>query len=189
MKSKVAIALGLALFAAGCQPKRALYQDKAEKVVILPSAPGASPAPGDTSVSAGNSPVAAEPAAAPLAPQGSVLLAYSYQYDIQAPPARIEPLLRRHERTCASAGPALCQMLGEDVNQAGRDDASAHLQIRAEPHWLERFRASLEKDARDAGGRLASSSVQTEDLTRSIVDTDAALRTKRALRDRLEALL
>ena len=35
----------------------------------------------------------------------------------------------------------------------------------------------------------AGSTVETDDLSRSIVDTEAALRSKRALRDRLQALL
>ena len=94
-----------------------------------------------------------------------------------------------HERSCVAAGASLCEVLGETLGQIGRDEASGQLQIRAEPRWLDRFRASLEADARAAGGRLVGSNVQTEDLTRSIVDTDAALRTKRELRDRLEALL
>lgn len=188
MKSRVAPALVLALFAAGCQPKRAAYtayEDKAEKVALRPP-----PTSNDTSTAAesASGPAAPSPAQAPQQ-GGAALLAYSYQYEIEAPPARIADLLHQHERACVAAGASRCQVLGETLGQIGREQASGRLQLQAEPHWLDRFRASLEADARADGGRVVGSNVQTEDLTRSIVDTDAALRTKRDLRDRLEALL
>jgi hypothetical protein len=66
---------------------------------------------------------------------------------------------------------------------------SASLELRAAPAWLAKFRAGLAGDAKGGGGRVASSSVESEDLTRSIVDSEATLRAKRTLRDKLEALL
>jgi hypothetical protein len=49
--------------------------------------------------------------------------------------------------------------------------------------------AGLESQADEAGGRLTSQTVQSEDLTRQIVDTEARLRALTALRDRLQELL
>ena len=66
---------------------------------------------------------------------------------------------------------------------------SGSLSLRAEPQWLQRFMKSVQSDAIGAAGRVTSQSTTTEDLTREIVDTEATLRAKRALRDRLQQLL
>ena len=63
------------------------------------------------------------------------------------------------------------------------------LSLRAEPQWLQRFLTSVQSDAIGAAGRVTSQWTTTEDLTRLIVDTEATLRAKRALRDRLQQLL
>jgi hypothetical protein len=47
----------------------------------------------------------------------------------------------------------------------------------------------VQSDAVGAAGRVTSQWTTTEDLTREIVDTEATLRAKRALRDRLQQLL
>ena len=51
------------------------------------------------------------------------------------------------------------------------------------------FGAKIEAGVRDANGQVLASSVEGEDLTRQIVDADAALKAKRTLRDRLQTLL
>jgi hypothetical protein len=61
------------------------------------------------------------------------------------------------------------------------------LEVQATAPWIARFRAGAE--AKAAGGRLDGAQVQSEDLSRSIVDTEAAVRAKAALRDRLQQLL
>ena len=48
---------------------------------------------------------------------------------------------------------------------------------------------SVEAGSRSAGGRVTDRATATEDLTRAIIDTEAGLRAKRALRDRLQNLL
>jgi hypothetical protein len=83
----------------------------------------------------------------------------------------------------------VCQVLGSSITEYGEDNISASLYIRALPDWLATFRGRLEVDARTADGRAVSSNVQSEDLTRVFVDTEALLRAKRTLRDRLEKLL
>lgn len=98
-------------------------------------------------------------------------------------------LLARHEAACAKAGPAICQVIGSSVNEHGEDQLSAELNLRAAPPWLTQFRRGLAVDAKGAGGRLVRSQVSSEDLSRQIVDTEAMLRAKITLRDRLQALL
>lgn len=121
--------------------------------------------------------------------QGGVMLAYSYAFGITAPKQTIAPMISAHEKKCADAGPAVCQVLGSSVNSWGEDQVSAYLNIRAEPIWLGEYRASLAGDAEGAGGKVSSNTVSTEDLTSYIIDTQARLDAKTALRDRIRKLL
>lgn len=121
--------------------------------------------------------------------QAGVLLAYSYSMGIEAPKNAVAPLKDAHEKACAAAGPKLCQVLGSSVNSWGEDQVSAHLSLRAEPEWLSAFRSSIASDADNAGGRLTSNNVSTEDLTTYIVDLEARLEAKLALRERIKNLL
>jgi hypothetical protein len=119
----------------------------------------------------------------------AALLAYAYDYAIETPAARLPGLLKRHEQACTAAGPTVCQVVGATTHRMGEDEASGRLELRAAPAWTERFRAGLDSDAKAAGGKVSAARVETEDLSRAIVDTEAALRAKRTLRDRLEGLL
>lgn len=150
------------------------------------------------------------PADAPMAPQaaggeaGSVaprppsdnpsagvpLLAYVYGATLELPAKGVRATMGKHEAACRAAGPAVCQVLGSSVNAADDDNAVyGAMQIRAQPRWLEAFRAGLDGEARAAGGRVKDTNVQSEDLTRQIVDTDARLRAQKTLRERLQQLL
>lgn len=148
---------------------------------------------GGPSVAAGSSPAPAAPAsdksgaAGPMAP-ALPQLAYTYQAQVEAASSAIPDLLARHEAACLRAGPALCQVTGAE-RASERDGAHAELKLRAQPAWLQVFRDGLANDVRPLGGRLVSTTTASEDLTRQMVDTDAALRAKTALADRLQQLL
>lgn len=115
-------------------------------------------------------------------------LAYSYSAQVQASAEAMPALAARHESACRRAGPAVCQVVGAE-RATDRDGAHAELKLRAQPAWLQTFRDGLADDVRGFGARLVSTSTTTEDLTRNIVDTDAALRAKTTLADRLQKLL
>ena len=125
----------------------------------------------------------------PDAPPVATMLAYAYAYGLEVPPSAVAATMKAHQDACAAAGPALCQVLGASTNAYGEYDIRAHLQLRGEPRWLAQFRAHLDNDAQKAGGKITSSNVTTEDLTRQIVDTEATLRAESTLRDRLQKLL
>jgi len=125
----------------------------------------------------------------PAAPSSTPMLAYSYEYGIEAPPSRIRGLAARRQAECVAAGPTQCQVTGSEITEASRDQVTAKLTLRAAPAWLKGYPDRLAKDASDAGGRLAKQTVTSEDLSRQIVDTEAAVRAKTALRDRLQSLL
>ena len=116
-------------------------------------------------------------------------LAYAYSYTLETPTNEIAALAARHGQACIQAGAQRCQVIGSSTQSYGRDERRATLEIRAEPGWLTGFRNGLAADARTADGRIADSSTTSEDLTRAIIDTEAHLRAKTALRDRLQTML
>jgi hypothetical protein len=180
--TKTAFAVAFALLIAGCskpaQHNFQTYSDTAVKVdLVKPPADGA-PAP------------AAPPAKpAPVQAQGANYLAYEYEYQIITPAGRVDDLSKKHASLCRQAGPAVCQVLSEQTDTNGRETITARLELRADPRWLDRFRAQLSSDASSVGGRVSRTSTTSEDLTRQIVDSEAMLRSKRALRDRLQELV
>jgi cbb3-type cytochrome oxidase subunit 3 len=117
------------------------------------------------------------------------MLAYAHRYQLELPAEKARSLLSAHQSACEAAGPALCQVVASNSTAEGRDQAHGQLEIRAQPVWLKRFRDRLASDTAGAGGKVLMSSLETEDLTRSMVDTEAALRAQTALQGRLERLL
>ena len=184
----VAFGLVLAATAAGCQPtSEATYSDDAAGVehAPTPTHPPAVPTAGETagapSAKAPPSPVAPTPQAARIA--------YAYRYGLELPVDQVPALMTRHEQACVTAGPAVCQVIGSESNRRGRDQLTAELEIRATPAFVAAFRARLVGDAEQVGGRVARSTTESEDLTRSLVDTEARVRALTTLRDRLQQLL
>lgn len=119
----------------------------------------------------------------------TLYLAYSYQMGLEIPSARLASVMDAHVRACQTAGPRLCQLVG--ANRSGDPESSMNgtVNIRGEPNWLRTFMGGISAQVNAAGGRVLSQTTNTEDLTRSIVDTQAHLRAQTALRDRLEQLL
>jgi hypothetical protein len=128
-------------------------------------------------------------APAPAAPAATPMLAYSYDYGIEAPPVNIRPLVTKAEATCTAAGVAACEITGVNISEAGQDQVTAHLTLKATPAWLTGYEGRLATDAQGAGGKLTKTEVTTEDLSRQIVDTQAAVAAQTALRDRLLQML
>jgi hypothetical protein len=94
-----------------------------------------------------------------------------------------------HAAACRSAGLRVCQLVASRRDGDPQDTLQGALSLRAEPQWLQRLMQSVQRETLGAAGRVTSLSTTTEDLTREIVDTEATLRAKRALRDRLQQLL
>ena len=120
---------------------------------------------------------------------GPPMLAYEYTYRLSLPPSRVDQLRRNHETACIKAGYRVCQVVGTNIVEVGKDQIEGDLVLRAAPAWLQRLRDGLSVEANQAGGKLISSSVASEDLSREIVDTAAQLKAKTTLRDRLQVLL
>ena len=116
-------------------------------------------------------------------------LAYAYGIGLELPGDRLIGVMDGHAAACRDAGLRVCQVVASTRNGDPSTGLRGALSLRAEPQWLQRFMTTVKSDAIGAAGRVTSQSTSTEDLTRVIVDTEATLRAKRALRDRLQQLL
>jgi hypothetical protein len=125
----------------------------------------------------------------PEAEGQALYLAYAYTYDLRLPAASLAQIHANHVSLCEQAGQATCRVLSAQVS--GRDGASPYavLDLRARPDWIARFREDLPGELGEAGGSIQSEEARMEDLTTQIVDGEARLRARVALRDRLQTLL
>ncbi len=179
--------------AAGSMALHEVMLKKSGSAPDTTSAPAAAPAVPDTDVAAPNASgdgALVEHFTPPPAPHITVpRLAYSYHYGVESKAAQVAGLVARHEQACRAAGPTVCEVTGSSITQQGRSDIEGTLSMRAAPDWLTRFRGGLPGDAKSAGGRITRNQTETEDLSTTIVDTEASIRAQTTLRDRLQALL
>lgn len=116
-------------------------------------------------------------------------LAYIYDYRWQMPATEIGTLQRRHASLCEQQGPTVCQILG--MTKTGEDDGevSGQLQMAVATRQARAFGALLEDEAQDAGAEQIAAEITSEELSKQLVDTEARLRTRTQLRDRLQEVL
>ena len=131
MRALAMAAAVVATLLVGCS-KPAAYQnfsdERTEARLIKPPPPPGAPKAEDATATPDAAPT---PIAQPSAP----MLAYAYAYGVEAPPARIVDLVAKHQRACAAAGAAVCQMTGSTMETQGRDQIHATLALRATPAW------------------------------------------------------
>lgn len=154
-------------------------------VASAPIAPPMVPAP---KMSAG-APAPPEPGATVPLHTGAASIAYSYKLGFELPARRIDAAQNAHRAACEAQGPARCQVLNSSRSGGLTDAASASLELRIVPAAVKTFTARLEASTADLGGSLLENSTTGEDITRQLIDADAALKAKRTLRDRLQDLL
>ena len=127
------------------------------------------------------------PASQPVDPVSH--LAYAYGMSLEVPGDRLLAVMEGHAAACRSAGVRVCQLVSSRHDGDPASSLHGSLSLRGEPQWLQGFMKGVQRDTIGADGRVRSQSTTTEDLTREIVDTEATLRARRALRDRLQQLL
>ena len=116
-------------------------------------------------------------------------IAYSHSLGLRLPVAAIEPVMQGHIAACNAAGPSICIVTNSYLNAWSEDEASGSLNIRATPDWIEAFMNGVEAEAEAAKGEVTSRQTTAEDLTVTIIDTDARLNAQQALQKRIEDLL
>ena len=121
-------------------------------------------------------------ARAMLVPQ----LAYDYSYGFTASAADTGALLKADRAACDNAGVTRCQMVSLTADAdtvAGYSDKT--LELRVAPDWLKAWQEGLETRLNQAHARMNAQKVASEDLSLQVVDTEAHLKNKEALRDRM----
>ena len=174
MRKELIWAAAASALLAGCQDTSRQHLEESVDMALMEPAPpaGAASAPGS----------AATPVVAPS-------IAYAYRFGLELPAEAVPTVMGRHEQACIAAGPSVCQVIGASSSRMGRDSVEARLEMRAAPAYVGRFRAALDGEAKGAGGRVSQQAVESEDLTRQLVDTEARMRAMETLRDRLQQLL
>ena len=178
MRKKLIWAAAASALLAGCQDASRPYADESVDMALMEPAP-----PADAAASAPTATTSA--AVSVVAPS----IAYAYRFGLELPAEAATTLMAKHEQACIAAGPSVCQVIGSNSSRVGRDSIEASLEMRATPAYVARFRAALDGEAKGAGGRVAQQAVESEDLTRQLVDTEARMRAMETLRDRLQQLL
>lgn len=188
-------ALGLSLVLAACgggSGDRGYAPEMDEAVYdVMPSPPPPPPPPPSPQR------VQAEPAVDGPVNQGgesgvagaAQFIAYSHSLGLRLPRAGVEPMLQAHLDACREAGPSNCIIIFSSMNNQSDEWASASLQLRARPEWIESFMGGLESELETASGEITYRNTSAEDLTRTIIDTDSRLNAQRTLQTRLETLL
>ena len=97
--------------------------------------------------------------------------------------------MQGHVAACNAAGPSVCIVTNSWFNTYSDDEASGSLQLRATPDWIETFLNGIDEEAEQANGDVTNRQTTAEDLTVSIIDTDARLNAQQTLQKRLEELL
>lgn len=187
MRSVKFAVLALLLAAQGCS--KAADEAATSRVESLDikeeGAPAPPPAAEAKAVAGGN---AAAISAATI-PVSMPKIAYVYDYGYRIAADEITALQRKHADLCEKQGPQVCRIL--EMRQSGGegDYGSGSLNLAVAAPRARSFGAELGKAADSAGGSEVSSAISGEDLSKQIVDTEARLRARSLLRDRLMEVL
>ena len=115
-------------------------------------------------------------------------IAYKYAYGFQVDEDAIRDLQRDHIALCEDLGTG-CRILR--VSQASTDgwDGYGELQMQVAASEAASFADKLVTPAQQRGGELISSVRDGEDVTEAIIDSEAKLRSRLVLRDKLTDIL
>jgi len=116
-------------------------------------------------------------------------IAYSYEFGYRVSAGQIPDVQKQHASYCEKQGPSVCRVInlrrsGDEANYAY---AMLHLEVAAQK--ARSFGISLTDIVEEAGGYEASTSIEGEDLSKQIIDTEARLRSRELLAKRLTELL
>lgn len=143
-----------------------------------------------TTVTEAAAPYTGEPSLAAPLPAAMPKLAYIYALAFEMPSIDIGKLMRRHADLCEQQGPSSCRLVGMDLSgEVERDDISGKLQLAVAAPHARALTALLEKEAEGLGAEQTSTTIASEEVSKTIVDTEARIRAREDLRDRLTEVL
>lgn len=117
-------------------------------------------------------------------------MAHVFDYGFRLPGEEIAALQSHHADMCEALGPAHCMIVGM-TSTGGEDDeqAGGTLELAVASDRARGFVGELATVAEGFHGEQVSGQITGEDLSRQIIDTEAHLRSRTELRDRLLEVL
>lgn len=117
-------------------------------------------------------------------------LAYDYGLSFRLPSDEIGKLMRRHASVCEQQGQQSCRIVGMDLSgDAERDDVHGKLSLAVAASHARAVSALMDEEASDAGAKQVSATIGSEEVSKTVVDTEARIRSREQLRDRLAEVL
>lgn len=117
-------------------------------------------------------------------------MAYVFDYGFRLPGDEIAALQMRHADMCEALGPSRCMIVGMTSSGGEEDEqASGLLELAVASDQARGFVGELSAIAESFHGEQVSAQITGEDLSKQIVDTEARLRSRTELRNRLMEVL
>ncbi|OAO04523.1 hypothetical protein A8B75_07925 [Sphingomonadales bacterium EhC05] len=116
-------------------------------------------------------------------------IAYSYKYGFRLPAAEIPKAQEAHVALCENRGPKICRVLNMENSGGEGDYATGMLNIEVAAPQARAFGVQLAATLDEHNGSQIATSISGEDLSKQIVDTEARLRSRVLLSQRLTELL
>jgi len=116
-------------------------------------------------------------------------MAYVFDYGFRLAGEAIAPLQQQHADMCEAQGPYACRIISLSRTGEDEDEIRGELQLAVASDKARGFGALLTAAAGQADAEIFRENIQGEDLSKSIVDTEARVRSRIALRDRLMEVL
>lgn len=132
---------------------------------------------------------AAPPSATSEIPVSLPKMTYASDYGFRLPGEDIAALQQKHADMCEALGPTTCQIVNLSTTGDVDEDIGGVLQLAVATDRVRGFGGLLTAAAESAGAETFRANIQGEDLSKSLVDTEARLRSRIALRDRLLEVL
>lgn len=105
------------------------------------------------------------------------------------PSDAIKPLQERHADMCEAKGQRVCRIISMNQTDSDDDYGYGSLRLAVAASEARAFSKALEASSGESDGELTSSSITGDDLSKQLVDTEAILRARTLLRDRLMEIL
>jgi len=116
-------------------------------------------------------------------------MAYVLDYGFRLAGEAIAPLQQQHADMCEAQGPYVCRIVSMTRTGEDEDEIQGELQLEVASDKARGFGALLSASAEAADAEQFRANIQGEDVSKSIVDTQARVRSRVALRDRLMEVL
>jgi len=116
-------------------------------------------------------------------------MAYVMNYGFRLAGDKIATVQQQHADMCEAQGPYSCRIIAMTRTGDDEDEIAGELQLAVASDKARGFGALLSAAAAQADAEEFRADIQGEDVSKSIVDTEARVRSRIALRDRLMEVL